>query len=193
MLYAPKVAWKSGISTAGVWLFRTTNAHEPGNYLYFLYVVAQLKLDWRQDYRKDPSKLLKSQLGKGFWATRGRYLGRALLAALAEEFGHNMAIPENQPPAPGSSTESNPGDEVAIPENQPPAPGNSTKSNSGDGMEEEEKAKIETVAIAHVIQARRGRDDEDEDESESEEHENEKDENKVEEYYYLGESADEDK
>lgn len=53
----------------------------------FLHVVAQLKLAWRHDHRKDPGKVLKPQLGKGFWATRGRYLNRALLLALADDEG----------------------------------------------------------------------------------------------------------
>ncbi|KAK0712628.1 hypothetical protein B0T26DRAFT_714791, partial [Lasiosphaeria miniovina] len=35
-------------------------------YLYFLFVFAQLKMAWRHEYRTDPAKKLKLQLGKGF-------------------------------------------------------------------------------------------------------------------------------
>ncbi|KAK3356873.1 hypothetical protein B0T25DRAFT_140846 [Lasiosphaeria hispida] len=65
-------------------------------YLYFLFVVAQLKMAWRHEYRKDPAKKLKSQLGKGFWATKGQYLNPGWLAALADEIGHDTSFLDNK-------------------------------------------------------------------------------------------------
>ncbi|KAK4152645.1 hypothetical protein C8A00DRAFT_44300 [Chaetomidium leptoderma] len=81
------------------------NQRPRARYLYFFDVVAQLKMAWRHDYRKDPINVFKSQLGKGFWATRGRYLNRALLLALAEEIGHNTGFPKNIPPLPGNDND----------------------------------------------------------------------------------------
>ncbi|KAI1251458.1 hypothetical protein MGN70_006026 [Eutypa lata] len=74
-------------------------------YLYFLFVVAHLRLAWRQDFRHDPSKVLQKQLGKGFWATKGRYLKRSFLLALAEEIGHDTDFAENIPIEPGDDNE----------------------------------------------------------------------------------------
>ncbi|KAI1215128.1 uncharacterized protein F4807DRAFT_21831 [Annulohypoxylon truncatum] len=74
-------------------------------YLYFLFVVAQLRQAWRQEYRNDPSKVLAKQLGKGFWATKGRYLERSFLLALADEIGHDTKITENIPMAPGDDND----------------------------------------------------------------------------------------
>lgn len=78
------------------------NDHRPiPRYLCFLYVVAQLKMAWRHEYRQDPARKPKPQLVvKGFWATRGRYPNRALLLALAEEIGHDTSFPKNIPPLP---------------------------------------------------------------------------------------------
>ncbi|KAK3939719.1 hypothetical protein QBC46DRAFT_450115 [Diplogelasinospora grovesii] len=89
------------------------NQRPRARYLYFLYVVAELKMAWRHDYRKEPGKILKSQLGKGFWATRRRYLNRALLLALAEEIGHNPDFSENIPPEPGDDNDKEP-DETGL-------------------------------------------------------------------------------
>lgn len=66
-------------------------------YLYFLYVIAQLRLAWRHEYRQGPSKVLARQLGKGFWATKGHYLKRSFLLAIADEIGHGTDIVENIP------------------------------------------------------------------------------------------------
>ncbi|KAK3363912.1 hypothetical protein B0T25DRAFT_422700, partial [Lasiosphaeria hispida] len=109
-------------------------------YLYFLFVVAQLKMAWRHEYRTDPAKKLKPQLGKGFWATRGRYLNRALLVALAEEIGHDTSFPENMPPRPGTDDAS---------------------------KDEEDAAETGLVVIAKIIAAQK-RGDEEEDEEEEE-------------------------
>ena len=73
--------------------------------LYFLFVVAQLKLAWRHDYRNDPANVLKKQLGKGFWATKGRYLKRPFLLALAQEIGHDTQLSDNIPMEPGDDNE----------------------------------------------------------------------------------------
>ncbi|GAB1317032.1 HNH nuclease domain-containing protein [Madurella fahalii] len=110
-------------------------------YLYFLFVVAQLKMAWRHEYRKDPAKKLKPQLGKGFWATRGRYLNRGLLLALAEEIGHDTSFPENIPPLPGTDHDTQP-----------------QRDEDGDG-------EAGLIAIAKIIAAQR-RGDEEEDEEE---------------------------
>ncbi|KAK3331723.1 hypothetical protein B0T19DRAFT_413866 [Cercophora scortea] len=113
-------------------------------YLYFLYVVAQLKMAWRHDYRNDPAKKLKSQLGKSFWATRGRYLNRALLLALAEEIGHDTSFSDNIPPLPGSDN------------NQP-----AQSDGSDDGDDE-----VGLLAIAKIIGAEGCSEDEDEEDEE---------------------------
>ena len=70
-------------------LFFRNDMRPRARYLYFLFVVAQLKLAWRHEYRNNPANVLKKQLGKGFWATKGRYLKRAFLLAIAEEIGHD--------------------------------------------------------------------------------------------------------
>jgi hypothetical protein len=106
-------------------------------YLYFLFVVAQLKIAWRHEYRTDPAKKLKPQLGKGFWATRGRYLNRALLLALAEEIGHDTSFPENMPPRPGTDNAS---------------------------KDEEDTGVTGLVAIAKIIAAQKRGDEEEEEE-----------------------------
>ncbi|KAK0703631.1 hypothetical protein B0T26DRAFT_732093, partial [Lasiosphaeria miniovina] len=110
-------------------------------YLYFLFVVAQLKMAWRYEYRTDPAKKLKLQLGKGFWATRGRYLNRALLLALAEEISHDTAFPENIPPLPGTDHDTQP-------------------------QEDEDDGEAGLVAIAKIIAAQRRGDEEEEEEEE---------------------------
>ncbi|RYP74434.1 hypothetical protein DL769_004011 [Monosporascus sp. CRB-8-3] len=74
-------------------------------YLYFLFVVAQLKLAWRHDYLEEPSNVIDKQLGKGFWATKGRYLRRSFLLALAEEIGHDTTFTENIPIEPGDDND----------------------------------------------------------------------------------------
>lgn len=78
-------------------------------YLFFLFVVAQLRLAWRQEYRRDrdPSYVPTKQLGKGFWATKGRYLERPFLLALADEIGQDTNIVENIPMVPGDDNEPN--------------------------------------------------------------------------------------
>jgi hypothetical protein len=86
-------------------LFFKNDMRPRARYLYFLFVVAQLKLAWRHDYRKDPANVLKMQLGKGFWATKGRYLKRAFLLALAEEIGHDTELSDNIPMEPGDDNE----------------------------------------------------------------------------------------
>lgn len=108
-------------------------------YLYFLFVVAQLKMAWRHEYRKDPAKKLKPQLGKGFWATRGRYLNRALLLALAEEIGHDTSFPENIPPLPGTDYDTQP-------------------------QRDEDDGETGLIAIAKIIAAQRRGDEEEEEE-----------------------------
>ncbi|KAM7189038.1 hypothetical protein V8F20_010341 [Naviculisporaceae sp. PSN 640] len=111
-------------------------------YLYFLFVVAQLKMAWRHEYRTDPTKKLKPQLGKGFWATRGRYLNRALLLALAEEIGHDTSFPENIPPLPGTDRD--------------------TQPQEG----EEDTGEAGLIAISKIIAAQRRRNEEEEEEEE---------------------------
>ncbi|KAH8668818.1 hypothetical protein BX600DRAFT_538842 [Xylariales sp. PMI_506] len=83
-------------------LFFKTAMRPRARYLYFLFVVAQLKLAWRHDYRNDPSKVLKKELVKGFWATNGRHLNRAFLLALADEIGHDTELYANIPMDPGN-------------------------------------------------------------------------------------------
>ncbi|KAM7199998.1 hypothetical protein V8F33_004172 [Rhypophila sp. PSN 637] len=70
--------------------FHNENRPHP-RYLFFLSAVAQLKMVWRHQYqyRHDPDKKLKLQLGKGFWLTAGKYLNRAFLRALAKQIGHD--------------------------------------------------------------------------------------------------------
>jgi hypothetical protein len=65
----------------------------------------KLKLAWRHDYRNDPANVPKKQLGKGFWATKGRYLNRAFLLALAEEIGHDTRLSDNIRMEPGVGDE----------------------------------------------------------------------------------------
>ncbi|KAK3356331.1 hypothetical protein B0T25DRAFT_421131, partial [Lasiosphaeria hispida] len=110
-------------------------------YLYFFFVVAQLKMAWRHEYRKDPAKKLKPQLGKGFWATRGRYLNRGFLIALAEEIGHDTSFPENMPPLPGTDHDTQP------------------------QRDEDSSGETGLIVIAKIIAAQR-RGDEEEDEEE---------------------------
>ncbi|RYO90316.1 hypothetical protein DL766_006912 [Monosporascus sp. MC13-8B] len=74
-------------------------------YLYFLFVVAQLRLAWRLEYRQDPTKVLAKQLGKGFWATKGRYLKRSFLLALANEIGHDTTFAEDISMPPGDDND----------------------------------------------------------------------------------------
>lgn len=76
----------------GKQLFFKSDERPRARYLYFLFVVAQLKLAWRAEYRNDPSKVLKKQLRKGFWGTKGRYLKHAFLLALADEIGHDTEL-----------------------------------------------------------------------------------------------------
>ncbi|KAI1211990.1 uncharacterized protein F4807DRAFT_472812 [Annulohypoxylon truncatum] len=70
-------------------------------YLYFLFVAAQLRLAWRHEYRRDTSKVLPNQLEKGFWATKGRYLKRSFLLALANEIGLDTDVVKNIPAVSG--------------------------------------------------------------------------------------------
>ena len=86
-------------------LFFKNDMRPRARYLYFLFVVAQLKLAWRHEYRNDPANVLKKQLGKGFWATKGRYLKRAFLLAIAEEIGHDTELSDNIPVEPGDDNE----------------------------------------------------------------------------------------
>lgn len=125
----------------GLKLSFKNNNRPRARYLYFLFVVAQLKMAWRHEYRKDPAKKLKPQLGKGFWATRGRYLNRALLLALAEEIGHDTSFLENIPPLPGTNHDSQP------------------------QRDEDSDRETGLIAIAKIIAAQR-RGDEEEDEEE---------------------------
>ncbi|KAI1175014.1 hypothetical protein F4777DRAFT_598860 [Nemania sp. FL0916] len=76
-------------------------------YLYYVFVVAQLRLAWRHEYRNDPSRV---QLG--MWPTRGRYLAKSFLLALANEIGHDTDFVENVSvaPAPGDHEEEEPDD-----------------------------------------------------------------------------------
>ncbi|KAH8594429.1 hypothetical protein B0O99DRAFT_687661 [Bisporella sp. PMI_857] len=60
-------------------------------YLYYLFVVAVLKRAWRFGNRKDPT-ILGSNLSKGFWGTRGRYLKKSFLLALSDEIGHDTSF-----------------------------------------------------------------------------------------------------
>ncbi|XDG02249.1 hypothetical protein ABKA04_001864 [Annulohypoxylon sp. FPYF3050] len=80
------------------------NIRPRARYLYFLFIVAQLRVAWRNEYRKDPSKVLTKQLGKGFWATKG-YLQRSFLLALADEIGHDTNFAENIPIEPGDDND----------------------------------------------------------------------------------------
>lgn len=128
-------------------LFFKNDNRPRARYLYFLFVVAQLRMAWRQGHRKDPAKILKPQLGKSFWATRRRYLNRALLLALAEEIGHDSSIPENVSHLPGMVHDTAP---------------------TYDEVEDKDLA---LVAVAKIVQAQiqsEKYDDEDEDEEEEE-------------------------
>ncbi|KAM7220431.1 hypothetical protein V8F06_004210 [Rhypophila decipiens] len=75
--------------------FNNDNRPHP-RYLFFLSAVAQLKMVWRHryQYRNDPAKRLKLQLGKGLWVTAGKYLNRAFLRALAKQIGHDDSTDE---------------------------------------------------------------------------------------------------
>ncbi|KAI0384952.1 hypothetical protein F5Y04DRAFT_246520 [Hypomontagnella monticulosa] len=75
-------------------------------YLYFAFVVARLRLAWRRDYGS-PSKALAKQFGKGFWATKGPYLPRSFLLALAVEIGHDVSIVKGSPIMPGDDDSPN--------------------------------------------------------------------------------------
>ncbi|XDG05446.1 hypothetical protein ABKA04_005061 [Annulohypoxylon sp. FPYF3050] len=79
-------------------------------YLYFLFALAQLKLAWIQEYRQDPKAVFEKQLGKGVWATRGRYLKRSFLFALDDEIGHDTQLAENVPIEPGVDDDTDPDD-----------------------------------------------------------------------------------
>ncbi|KAI0897754.1 hypothetical protein F4806DRAFT_375987 [Annulohypoxylon nitens] len=81
------------------------NMRPRARYFYFLFIVAQLRVAWRNEYRKDPSKVLAKQLGKGFWATKGCYLQRSFLLALADEIGHVTNFAENIPIEPGDDND----------------------------------------------------------------------------------------
>ncbi|KAK0708263.1 hypothetical protein B0H67DRAFT_648348 [Lasiosphaeris hirsuta] len=109
-------------------------------YLYFPFVVAQLKMAWRHEYQKDPTKKLRPQLGKEFWVSRGRYLNWGLLLALAEEIGHDTSFPENMPPLPGTDHDTQP-------------------------QRDEDDVETGLIVIAKIIAAQR-RGDEEEDEEE---------------------------
>ena len=85
-------------------LFFKNDMRPRARYLYFLFAVAQLKLAWRHDYHKDSTKVLKKQLGGGFWATKGCCLNRAFLLALTEEIGHDV-LGYNIPMEPGDDNE----------------------------------------------------------------------------------------
>ncbi|OIW30880.1 hypothetical protein CONLIGDRAFT_679634 [Coniochaeta ligniaria NRRL 30616] len=50
---------------------------------------------WEHGKKKQtiaPEAVLKSQLGKGVWATLGRYMSKSFLAALAGEVGHDTSV-----------------------------------------------------------------------------------------------------
>lgn len=96
----------------GKQLFFKNNKRPRARYLYFLFVVAQLKLAWRAEYRNDPSKVLKKQLRKGFWGTKGRYLKHSFLLALADEIGHDTELVCAN--IPGEPTDNNARDELGI-------------------------------------------------------------------------------
>jgi len=64
------------------------NDHRPrSRYLYFHYCVSILRRSWNQNKRWE---LLKMEVASNMWATPGRYLRKAMLAAIAEEIGHDM-------------------------------------------------------------------------------------------------------
>ncbi|KAK5651936.1 hypothetical protein OQA88_11478 [Cercophora sp. LCS_1] len=65
--------------------FQTEQCRPSARYLFFHYVMAQLRLVW-----KDPGNVPKSQAGKGFWgAQRDGYLSPGLMLVLSEELRHN--------------------------------------------------------------------------------------------------------
>ncbi|KAK3504299.1 hypothetical protein B0T13DRAFT_506951 [Neurospora crassa] len=74
-------------------------------YLYFLYVSAILKKAWDHKNRRKPEAVLKDQIGKRMWATKGRYLHRAMLVAMSQEAGHHLDEDWDRPPHPGSDEE----------------------------------------------------------------------------------------
>ncbi|XXH02512.1 hypothetical protein Hte_008888 [Hypoxylon texense] len=86
-------------------LFFKNGMRPRARYLYFLFALAHLKLAWRQEYRQDPKAVLGKQLGKGFWATKGRYLKRSFLLALANEIGHGTEFAESVPIEPGDDSD----------------------------------------------------------------------------------------
>ncbi|KAI0152697.1 hypothetical protein GGR57DRAFT_513596 [Xylariaceae sp. FL1272] len=123
------------------------NENRPrARYLYFLFVVAQLRQAWRHDFRQDPSKVLKNQLGKGFWATKGRYLQRGFLLSMADEIGHDTNFKENIPMIPS------------------------------DDNDDDETGDAGVIGIAKMFQYGVNDEDEDEDVDEDEEEEEEEEE-----------------
>jgi hypothetical protein len=68
------------------------DARPRARYLYFLFCVAVLKRAWKHEHRNVPDAVLKSQLGKGVWATLGGYMSKGFLSALATEIGHDTSV-----------------------------------------------------------------------------------------------------
>ncbi|EAA33784.2 hypothetical protein NCU08538 [Neurospora crassa OR74A] len=86
--------------------FRETSDHRPrARYLYFLFVSALLKKAWDHKNRRKPEAVQKDQIGKRMWATKGRYLHRAMLVAMSQEAGHHLDEDWDRPPHPGSDEE----------------------------------------------------------------------------------------
>ena len=63
------------------------NDYRPrARYLYWHYCVTMLRKSWH-DERKSPN-LLRDELGRKYWATRGSYMRKTMLLAFVEEMGH---------------------------------------------------------------------------------------------------------
>ena len=52
-------------------------------YLYFMYCCTMLGCSWQNQ-----KEALKGELGKIYWATRGRFMRKSMLVAFVEEMGH---------------------------------------------------------------------------------------------------------
>lgn len=138
-------------------LFFKNNVRPRARYLYFLFIVAQLKLAWRHDYCYNPADVLKKQLGWG--VTKDRYLKRAFLLALSEEIGHGTQLCDNIPTEP--KNDDNPrNDNEPADDNEP----------RGDNNPDE----TGVIAIAKLLRFRK-RNYEDDEEYEEDEDEDDED------------------
>jgi hypothetical protein len=57
-------------------------------YLYFHYCLQVLRQAWQHNQAKEADNFLRTEVGKPFWGTHGRYLPKNMLLSLVEELGH---------------------------------------------------------------------------------------------------------